>query len=591
MNRKVSWFGVISKILTFAFGLFIYLSSTSAKIKAEDSPWPMFRHDLTHTGRSPYTGPANPHLYWSFPVRDGIASSPAIASDGTIYVGAGWLWSGTSDSCLYAINPDGSLKWYFKTENGVFSSPAVGTDGTIYFGSLDKYLYAIEDSITYGKLKWKTYLNHLVFSSPAIGLDGTIYVGSLSQKFYALNPAGTIKWSFQTNWCVFSSPAIGSDGEIYVGSKDENLYAFEDSMTYGKVKWNYSAGQFYDGHLMDSSPAIGADGSIYVGTDPYGAWGQTPVPVDTVFFAVNPDGSLKWVFRMNDGAESSPAIGEDGTIYVGSYDGYLYAIEDSGTQGKLKWKFLTGGQIDGSPAVDACGIIYIGSRDSSLYAINPDGSLRWNFKTNGGIESSPSIGNNGILYFGSMDGNLYALGTGTPDVGVHSVDIPEQVRINSTYLPVVTVRNYRAIPQSFDVVCLIDTQGYYLYGDTVHLSNLNGGDMTQATFSPWTVGPDSGLSYSITALTLLPDDENLINDTLYKEVVSAVQVPFTHGDANADGKISVSDAIYIINYLFKGGLSPNPLGAGDVNCHAKITVSDVVYLVNYLFRGGPPPAC
>jgi outer membrane protein assembly factor BamB len=590
VTRKDNWFRAVV-ILFFVSGLIMIAGFSPAGIKAEENPWPMFRHDLSHTGRSPYTGPANPNLYWAFPARDGIASSPAIASDGTIYVGAGWLWSGTSDSCLYALNPDGSLKWYFKTENGVFSSPAIGTDGTIYFGSLDKYLYAVEDSITYGKLKWKTYLNHLVFSSPAIGEDGTIYVGGLSQKFYALNPDGTIKWNFQTGWCVFSSPAISPDGVIYVGSKDENLYAFEDSMTYGKVKWNYAAGQFYDGHLMDSSPAIGRDGSIYVGTDPYGAWGQTPVPVDTVFFAVNPDGSLKWVFRMNDGAESSPAIGEDGTIYVGSYDGYLYAIEDSGGLGKLKWKFLSGGQIDGSPTIDASGIIYIGSRDSNLYALNPDGTLRWSYKTNGGIESSPSIGNNGILYFGSMDGNLYALGNLTPDVGVHSIDIPEKVKISSTYLPSITVRNYRATPQSFDVVCLIDTQGYYLYGDTVHLPVLNGGSITQATFSPWTIEPDSGINFRVTAVTLLPADDNPINDTLFKEVISAVDVPFTHGDANADGKISVTDAVYLINYLFRSGLSPIPRGAGDVNCDGNITVSDVVYLVNYLFRGGQPPVC
>jgi hypothetical protein len=99
------------------------------------------------------------------------------------------------------------------------------------------------------------------------------------------------------------------------------------------------------------------------------------------------------------------------------------------------------------------------------------------------------------------------------------------------------------------------------------------------------------LTYSITSFTLLPEDDNVINDTLFKDVISADQVPFTHGDANADGEISVSDAIYIINYLFKGGLSPNLLRAGDVNCDGKITVSDVVYLVNYLFRGGPPPAC
>lgn len=61
------------------------------------------------------------------------------------------------------------------------------------------------------------------------------------------------------------------------------------------------------------------------------------------------------------------------------------------------------------------------------------------------------------------------------------------------------------------------------------------------------------------------------------------------GDCNGDGKINVSDVVYEINYLFKGGLVLKPLIAGDVNCDSKVTVSDVVYLINYLFKGGPKP--
>ena len=63
-------------------------------------------------------------------------SSPAIASDGTIYVGS---W----DNKLYALNPDGTLKWSYATGNWVYSSPAIGADGTLYVGSWDNKLYAI----------------------------------------------------------------------------------------------------------------------------------------------------------------------------------------------------------------------------------------------------------------------------------------------------------------------------------------------------------------------------------------------------------------------------------------------------------------
>ena len=61
------------------------------------------------------------------------------------------------------------------------------------------------------------------------------------------------------------------------------------------------------------------------------------------------------------------------------------------------------------------------------------------------------------------------------------------------------------------------------------------------------------------------------------------------GDANSSNSISISDAIYIVQYVFAGGPAPIPFAAGDCNCSGTITVSDVVYLVNYIFGSGNPP--
>jgi hypothetical protein len=66
-------------------------------------------------------------------------------------------------------------------------------------------------------------------------------------------------------------------------------------------------------------------------------------------------------------------------------------------------------------------------------------------------------------------------------------------------------------------------------------------------------------------------------------------VEFLRGDANTDGAVSVSDVVYLISSLFKGGPAPDPSLAGDTNCDGEVTVSDVVYLINYLFKGGPAP--
>jgi glucose/arabinose dehydrogenase len=61
------------------------------------------------------------------------------------------------------------------------------------------------------------------------------------------------------------------------------------------------------------------------------------------------------------------------------------------------------------------------------------------------------------------------------------------------------------------------------------------------------------------------------------------------GDANDDGSVNVSDAVWIINYVFIGGDPPDPLASGDANCDGSVNVSDAVWIINYIFIGGNAP--
>lgn len=63
------------------------------------------------------------------------------------------------------------------------------------------------------------------------------------------------------------------------------------------------------------------------------------------------------------------------------------------------------------------------------------------------------------------------------------------------------------------------------------------------------------------------------------------------GDANDDAAVNVGDAVWMINYVFKGG-EPPPCGdEGDANADCALNVGDAVYLINYVFKGGDPPIC
>ena len=107
-----------------------------------DSAWPMQSHDTHHTSQSPYsTGDLTNVEKWRFYFSGWLYDTPVIASDGTIYCKGAY---NALDRYLFAINPDGTEKWKYKTDGLIFgSSPAIADDGTIYVGSWDCKLYAI----------------------------------------------------------------------------------------------------------------------------------------------------------------------------------------------------------------------------------------------------------------------------------------------------------------------------------------------------------------------------------------------------------------------------------------------------------------
>jgi len=334
--------------------------------------WPMYGHDPQHTGRSPFTGPNIPAQKWELYLGLSVSSPPAIGSDGTIYLNTynylyafnpngsekweyitgthgssspaigsdGTVYVGAGDG-LYAINPDGSSKWKFQT-NGSVNSTTIAFDGTIYIGSNDKKLYAINPD---GSKKWEFVTGGIVYSSPAIGADGTIYVGSYDNyKLYAINPDGSKKWEFITGGLVPASPSIGDDGTIYIGSLDNKLYAMNPD---GTKKW-----EFVTNGQIHASAAIGNDGTIYIGSG------------DDNLYAINPDGTKIWNFPTASPV-SSATIGNDGTIYVTS--GRLYAIHPDGSK---KWEFIPSSSLNFPPVIDSNGTMYVCSSFGDLYAVD-----------------------------------------------------------------------------------------------------------------------------------------------------------------------------------------------------------------------------
>ena len=162
----------------------------------------------------------------------------------------------------------------------------------------------------------------------------------------------------------------------------------------GMVKWTYEVDWIEGGIAIDN------DGVLYFGD------------FDRYLYAMYPNGTLKWRYKTNEWIWSTPALAADGTIYIGTYGDSMYALHPNGT---LKWKYWAGSvaSISSSPAIAKDGTIYFGAmgpeNNGRVYALNPNGTEKWHYDTGYWITSDPAIADDGTIYIGSGDSYLYAL--------------------------------------------------------------------------------------------------------------------------------------------------------------------------------------
>jgi outer membrane protein assembly factor BamB len=222
-----------------------------------------------------------------------------------------------------------------------------------------------------------------------------------------------------TTWISVSgsgfAPNIAVD--IYFGTKDEALASTDGSGNFSKIVIKALGSARPGKHWVTGvarPTGTSAQAPFLVGTN-WSEAGFLPShgsfnPYENVLSEKTVVGTgLRWSYTTGSFVFSSPAVA-NGVVYVGSYDGNVYALNAS--TGALLWSFPTGNAVDSSPAV-ANGVVYIGSGDNNVYALNAStGALLWSFPTGSSVESSPAVAN-GVVYVGSDDNNVYALNAST----------------------------------------------------------------------------------------------------------------------------------------------------------------------------------
>ena len=310
------------------------------------------------------------------------------------------------------------VKWAFKTGGPIVASPAIA-DGVVYIGSMDGYLYAVDQPT--GKEKWKFKSSMPIASSPAVAGEMLYFVSSVGSLAALDIATGKPKWVLPTEYerkfeaknlhgypspsqtipdgydIFMSSPAV-DNGKVYFGSGDGNIYA-ADAQT-GVLQWKFATKD-----VVHASPAV-VNNTVYVGS-----W-------DSYLYAIDATtGQQKWSFKTGEdpvihnqvGFQSSPAV-VDGTVYVGCRDAHVYAV-DAAT-GRKKWDYPTSKSwVIGTPTVRN-GVVYVGTSDSSRFmALDAaTGRLRANFDAKAYMFSSAALAGD-LLYVGDHNGKLYVIST------------------------------------------------------------------------------------------------------------------------------------------------------------------------------------
>jgi outer membrane protein assembly factor BamB len=209
---------------------------------------------------------------------------------------------------------------------------------------------------------------------------------------------------------IYGSPAV-SDNLVYVGGYNGRVYSFipgenQPDRTLDKVR--VADKDVAIGRIVGS--VVAAEGNVYFGADDGKVYGVTtrlqpawPEPFQT--------GAKIW---------STPAV-QDGTLYIGSFDKKLYALDAS--TGEKKWEFLTGGVITATPVI-VNGAVYVGSFDQRFYAIDAaSGQRRWSFDAKNGFWATPVVVN-GTIFAPALDGKVYVLSSSGEQIAAINLGAP-----------------------------------------------------------------------------------------------------------------------------------------------------------------------
>lgn len=267
------------------------------------------------------------------------------------------------------------------------------------------------------RIRFATTVGAGELGDPVVGEDGTVYVsGRVDNKLYALTPAGNLKWTFAGHIpppkqeFFMAPPAIMRDGTLLIASTDtictkdkpgEFFYAINPD---GTLRWKK---ELEGGTVFAAN--VGSNDSIYVVTD--FCWLYS---LDPRGYLASPDTIVNWRTNLRALPENAAAINLSDLPVVVAGDTVMTILRYGSF--RFKKNYTPGDTLQGL-VVDEAGNLYLTTRDHGrVLSVSATGALRWLREPDAsfGIPALPALGGDGTLYLTSLQGGwLLALDTST----------------------------------------------------------------------------------------------------------------------------------------------------------------------------------
>jgi len=353
-------------------------------------------------------------IQWSYLTKGWITASPIQVNN--------QIFFSSNDGNVYALSTSGSKLWSYRIGYEIQTSPiAIPVNNTLIVACTNSMVIAL-NTLT-GTLLWSTNITLLtnsinplvIFATPILSLDNTLLfittattvTDTLTNYVVALTTSGgTAVWLNTTSYAIYSTPTLSIDGtKLFFADDSSTLYSVNTGTGY--LDWKVTVGaRVYGPVTADTDQAFVSDnaGSIqafftFSGVEQWNSIVTTGVCYPTLY---NPNNIL-YIGCSNNGSIYSLNVNNNGnyvwpTPWLTPTNAPLYSAPTIGI----------------TPGTSSNVTVYVGSSDTCLYALNDsqNGTLTWSVCTEGEIRSSPLLDPvNNVLYIGSLDGRIYSIST------------------------------------------------------------------------------------------------------------------------------------------------------------------------------------